>query len=64
MDVRNILLNSIRRTPSKVLIIFITFMAVGTINYRYKILYKIYNDYIFSNKTEKRKIIFELACKT
>ncbi len=63
MEVRNILLNVVRRTPSKALIMFFTFMAVGTMNYRYKIFYKIYNDQMFSNKTEKRKIIFQLACK-
>ena len=63
MEIRNAIINLTRRTNSKVLILFISFFTFGSINYRYRILQKVYNDYIYSTTSQKRIYIFELCCR-
>jgi hypothetical protein len=62
-SLRSIVLDTVRKTPNKVLIVCFTWVAVGFLNIRYKILYRLYNDLWYSEKTEKRKLIFEYFCK-
>ncbi len=63
MEVKNGILNIIRRTNSKILILFFSFITFGSINYRYRILQKVYNDYIYSTTSQKRVFLFELCCR-
>jgi hypothetical protein len=62
-SVKSLALNVIRKTPNKVLIVFVTWVAVSILNIRYKILYRLYTDLWYSEKTEKRKLIFEYCCR-
>lgn len=57
-----IVLDTIRRTPSKFLIIFFAFVIVGSFSPRFKVL-KAYKEFNFKEVEKRRAVVFEMAVK-
>lgn len=57
-----IIYDTIRRTPSKILILFFAFIIVGKLSPRFKIL-KAYKDFSFKEVDQRRKFVFLLSLK-
>ncbi len=57
-----IIYDTIRRTPSKILILFFAFIIVGKLSPRFKIL-KAYKDFTFKELDQRRKFVFLLSLK-
>jgi len=60
MILKFLVLNTIRKTPNKILILFFAWMIIGVFYNRFKILKSFYEFGIKEN-SNKRKFIFELA---
>jgi len=60
MILKFLVLNTIRKTPNKILILFFGWMIIGVFYNRFKILKSFYEFGIKEN-SNKRKLIFELA---
>ncbi len=62
MSLNLIVYDLIRRTPSKGLVILFSFIIIGKLSPRFKVL-KAYKEYSFKEVEERRKLSFELAMK-
>jgi hypothetical protein len=62
MSLNLIAYDLLRRTPSKGLIILFSFIIIGKLSPRFKVL-KAYKEYSFKEVEERRKLSFELAMK-
>lgn len=62
MALKLAILDTVRRTPSKFLIVFFAFVIVGSFSPRFKVL-KAYKEYHFKEVEQRRAIVFEMANK-
>lgn len=60
--IKLIIYDTIRRTPSKILIVLFAFIVVGKLSPRFKIL-KAYKDFSFKEVDQRRKFAFLLCLK-
>jgi hypothetical protein len=54
--------NLIRKTPSKILAIFLIWFAYSVFYYKFRIIKTYYDFKIKGERESKRKIIFKLSC--